>query len=170
MRRTMRFIFSLLLIFSCSAKAELINFSPTFEVENELKFDAGAYVLKIPEKLKVYTFFRNDYWLFNVAKDGQYLFTIYIGNFPNTLLFEEDPKINQTSFKLDNYPDIDVPMWSCAVYNQLKCSQTVLIFPRDGATNTIQLFYSNLTPEMAQLSNSIIQTIKGPGISPKTKW
>jgi|GEM_PF-7122476 len=165
----MRFRFSLLLLFSCSAKAELIDLSPTFDVENELKL--GVYVLKIPEKLRVYTFFREDYWLYNVTKDGNYLFSIYIGNFPNTSLFKEDLRLNQTSYKLDYYPDIDVPEWSCAIYNQLKCSQIELFFNRGGGGDVIQFFYGNLTSETAQLSNSIIQTIKGPdGISPKTKW
>lgn len=129
--------------------------------ENELRtFSMAAYSLTLPADVIVSNRYGDDYTIYDFRTRERYLFSAFVGNFPNTAIMPIPAQTESFSFQF--YPQQQAQYWSCGEKKKWKCLRKELYFPQVDYASSVQFFYDEVSPAAAAIANSIIKTLQAP--------
>ena len=128
--------------------------------EELIPFSMDSYSLMLPADVIVSNRYGEDFTIYDFRTRERYLFSAFVGNFPNTSIMTVPA--GAETFSFDNYPQQQAPYWNCGDKKQWKCLRKELYFPANDGASSVQFFYDEVSPVAAGMANTIIKTLKSP--------
>lgn len=128
--------------------------------DDVIPFSMDTYSLMLPTDVIVSNRYGDDYTIYDFRTRERYLFSAFVGNFPNTSIMSIPAQTE--SFYFDNYPQQQAQYWNCGDKEKWKCLRKELYFPKVDYASSVQFFYDEVSPTAATIANSIIKTLQAP--------